>query len=399
MKTFISVVLASSALAASLAGLRATEPEMPSDVGRVLLLDNERIVEGDIRREGDRYHVRRELGESWIPANKAIRLCASRDDAYHTLRARANLRDVDERLRLARWCQLHGLSEQGIEEVEAALVLRPQSAEAKRLLRCLKREAEPATPAPTPTAPVPPPPKPIKETAAPLPNAGLSMEAATLFATRVQPILMNACANCHGNDRSGSFHLIQSYGDNALNQRATQLNLAAAVMQVDRRNASASPLLVRAVSIHGDLSQPPLRGRQMPAFHTLEEWVQKVCACLPDSPVASAAATPKAGDGAFAKHTEEKDETTPSQWAADAHRAPDKVSVNAGVSLRTPDGPPVKTEELPRPDEAATKELRAVSRNDSTMPPPRPVQEPADEFDPLLFNQEAHPERVNGVKP
>ena len=87
MKTIIGAIGAACALLCGMAtGVRA-EPNSP-DVGQVLLLDNERLVEGDIHREGNRYRIRRELGESWIPADKVIRLCASREEAFQTLRAR-----------------------------------------------------------------------------------------------------------------------------------------------------------------------------------------------------------------------------------------------------------------------------------------------------------------------
>jgi hypothetical protein len=385
MKTIFGAMGAACALLCGTAALvRADEPTLP-DAGQVLLLDNERLVEGDIHREGDRYRVRRELGESWIPADKVIRLCASRAEAFQMLRSRANLRDLDERLRLARWCQLHGLMEQGLAEIQGALQIRPNCAEARRLLRCFQRDAEPDTP--QPRAAVPAPPAPVKElVATPAPNAGLTMEAATLFSTRVQPILMNTCANCHATEHGGAFRLIHTHGESSLNQRATQVNLAAAVAQVNRANIAASPLLSKAISIHGDLSQPPLKGRQMPAFATLEDWVQMVVACGPETPVASAVPTRPAENPAHAAH--EAEEPKASLWATDARPA---VSAPAGTPKpTTPDTVAVK------PGEAV---VRDVARSVSTTPPPTPVHEPTDEFDPIHFNREAHPERMNQPKP
>src|SRR5262249_2971984 len=132
----------------------------------------------------NRYHIRRELGESWIPADKVLLLCASRAEAFQFLRGRTNLRDADERLKLARWCQVHGMQEQGLVEVKAALELKPNNTEARRLLRCFERNAEPTTPTPQPETSASPPADP----SSPILNAGLTMEAASLFATRVQPI-------------------------------------------------------------------------------------------------------------------------------------------------------------------------------------------------------------------
>jgi hypothetical protein len=121
MNTILRGLFAACLVVLSAGGrARATDPP-PAAAGHVLLLDNERFLEGDITREGERYRIRRALGETWVPAAKVMRLCASREDAYHFLRGRANLRDVDERLRLARWCHLHGLREQGLAEARAVL--------------------------------------------------------------------------------------------------------------------------------------------------------------------------------------------------------------------------------------------------------------------------------------
>src|SRR5262249_55917330 len=109
----------------------------------------------------------------------------------------------------------------------------------------------------------------------------LSTESLALFATRVQPILMNACANCHATGRGGSFKLTRTYQDLGPNRRATQQNLTAVLAQVNLNQPQMSPLLSKAVSQHGDMTQPPLKGRQAVAYHSLEEWVEKTLADNP----------------------------------------------------------------------------------------------------------------------
>ncbi len=54
---------------------RAADP-VPA-TGHVLLLDNEGTLEGDVERVGEQYRVRRPHGETWVPAEKALGLCAS----------------------------------------------------------------------------------------------------------------------------------------------------------------------------------------------------------------------------------------------------------------------------------------------------------------------------------
>ena len=50
--------------------------------GHVLVLDNERVLEGDITREGEVYVIRRSVGEMKIPASKALVVCGSLDDVF-----------------------------------------------------------------------------------------------------------------------------------------------------------------------------------------------------------------------------------------------------------------------------------------------------------------------------
>src|SRR5262245_60859777 len=101
----------------------------PPAAGRVLILENERTLEGDVRRHGDLYCVKRSVGETWVPAEKVLCLCGTHEEAYQFLRARANLADPDERLRLARWCQRYNLRDQALDEANQAVRLRPNHAE------------------------------------------------------------------------------------------------------------------------------------------------------------------------------------------------------------------------------------------------------------------------------
>src|SRR5262245_36644683 len=112
MKTTICLSLCA---AAGLACALAAAPSGPVS-GKLLVLENERTLEGDIDLAGDVYRIRRQSGEATVPAAKVLRLCASLEEAYEFVRARANLGDADERLRLAQWCHLRGLKAQALAE-------------------------------------------------------------------------------------------------------------------------------------------------------------------------------------------------------------------------------------------------------------------------------------------
>ncbi len=266
------LILCAAASVAAAGALRAADRTAPAATGHVLVLLNERTVEGDIERVGDQYRVRHVVGETWVPGDKVLRLCADMPDAYLVLRARANLNDPDECLRLARWCHMHGLAVQALESVRAAVRLNPNSAEARHLLAGLERAATaPPTPAPA---------RPAVADSVEMPE--LNTEARATFANKVEPILMNACAACHAANRGGSFKLTRSYDTTSANRVSLQQNLAAVLAQVNLQQPQESKLLVKAVTAHDPQARlAPLNNKQMAAYHTLQDWVQTTLAGNP----------------------------------------------------------------------------------------------------------------------
>jgi hypothetical protein len=332
--------------------------------GRLAVLDNGSVLEGDIERVGDQYRIRRTIGELWLPAEKVQCVCASFEEAYLFLRGQANLRDPDERLRLARWCKLHGLKAQALAEISAGIELRPQHAESRLLWQSLQR--------PEKACPVAP--KPREETDdGPPPVVEYNAESLGLFVTRVQPILMNTCATCHATGRGGAFKLIRTPEGALTNRRATQQNLAAVLAQVNRDKPQQSLLLSRAVSVHGDAEAAPLKGRQTPAYHILEDWVQLALVnTMPHEP--TAATGPATEPHGFADMLQPK--TTPA--AASATNPP---AAPVTPSAPTPAAPVVTATPAPLPQPAAAP------------PAPATAPGPEDPFDPAIFNRQMHPEK------
>src|SRR5258708_7429492 len=118
MKTPIRIVLCTLALAASLRPTLAADdvnPPAARRTGHVLIRKNESTIEGDIELIGSQYRIRRPVGELMVPPENVLKLCETREEAYGFLRQRANLRDPDERLRLARWCHLNNLKQQELD--------------------------------------------------------------------------------------------------------------------------------------------------------------------------------------------------------------------------------------------------------------------------------------------
>jgi len=341
------ILCAAAVVAAAVAGALAADRAEPTATGHVLILINERTVEGDIERVGDQYRVRHAVGETWVPGDKVLRLCADMADAYRALRARANLNDPDECLRLGRWCHGHGLSAEALENVAAAAKLDPNHAEARRLLAGLQRAA--AAPPLTPAAPT---------AAAPELFEGPELDTAAraAFATKVEPILMNACAGCHTANRCGSFKLARTYDTTSFSRVSLQQNLAAVLAQVNLQQPQESKLLVKAVTAHDPQArQAPLNSKQMAAYHTIEDWVQTTLASNP--------------------HLRERSPPpTPAAAAIPAPLAPSPAPPTPAVSAKP--APP-----SPAPPSAGFAAAR---------PAPVPTG-PVDEFDPILFNRQGQP--------
>lgn len=350
MKSPIGYALGALAVWATAWVVLRAEPPPSGATGRVLILDNERTLEGDVEQVGNQYRVRRPVGETWVPGETVLKLCADLSEAHAFLRSRTNLRDPDEHLKLARWCQFHGLRAEALEEARAALALSPGSAEAQSLVRGLERARTAAEAARDTERPAAEPPA--------LPPIEISAEAVGLFATRVQPILMNTCAGCHAGAKAGAFRLTPACEGTLTNRRALQQNLAAVLGQINRSRPLSSPLLVRAVSVHGDAEQPPLKGRQAPAYHILEDWVRLATADLP------------------------------------SEQLPANVAGGLPEAKAVADGRPP----------AAAPQAQAVPIVPARLPPPgsakplvvsSPEPPAADPFDPAVFNRQMHPD----VKP
>jgi hypothetical protein len=284
--------------AASAAPVASSAPALePRTTGTVLLLVNDRVLEGDIVQIGDQYRIRRGTGEVVITAERVRRLCADWPETMAYVRSQANLGDPDERLRLARWCQLHDLREEALAEARVAAEMRPTHRETLQLLQVLERASDAdraatgsgatgsgaAKQAPGQMATAQPQTKPggniVPVSANAAAQVDLSADGLALFNTRVQPILMNLCASCHAGNEGGGFKLHRAFENGA--RAASQRNLAAVMAHLDLDRPFASALLVKAVSVHGPMTQPPIRDRRAVPFLTLQHWVEHVAANNP----------------------------------------------------------------------------------------------------------------------
>lgn len=247
-------ILAGIALA-----LLAADPPAPA---RYLLLDTRQLIAGDIERVGNNFLVRRDGGETSIPANRVVFIGKDSAEIFRYLSERTDPKDANAQIKLAQWCQSNELTQEAITAARHAVELRPNHAGSIRMLKyCEEMASAPkAVSAARPAQP------------ALLPESvDCSPECLQQFRTKVQPVLMNACAQCHGT--SAKFPLQRVHSD-TLNRIATFQNLSAAMAQVDRARPASSALLLKALTAHGGSPTPPLRDRGNAAYLQLDQWVR-----------------------------------------------------------------------------------------------------------------------------
>ncbi|MFO0967683.1 MAG: hypothetical protein U0793_19145 [Gemmataceae bacterium] len=387
-------------------------PAAPRILGKVLVLDSERCYAGDVEKIREQYCVRHGTAEIWLPASKVLRVCPDWQGAYIFMKSRANLDDPDERLRLARWCQLNNLLVEALGEARMAQDLRPLHTETRRLVTVLKEQIEVGkTKSPARPAAV----EPIDRA----PALDVSHEASAQFVTRIQPILMNTCFTCHNGGRGGEFQLFRPSEGGS--QAAVQRNLKTVLTHVRFDNVAFSPILLKAATKHGAASSPPLPGKRSIPYQTLEQWVRAIVLTHPhlkDQLQPDTVSARKAGDERTSAFADAGSPTPPSTAAAPAPKfipplfaAGPALTPAATPTTLTPTAvtPPLERDTTVPMVDPRREAKEKTSGADPGFPTPRGTTAPApavaapreetgavrtaDAYSPEDFNRVAHPKR------
>ncbi len=265
------------AVAFVLAGsfLHAQDAEKERTKGHVLILKNGNVMEGDVEKVGGQYCLRKGKSEVWIAADKITQLCADWEDAYSYAQRFIKADSAVDRVRLARWCQLHKLHDKSLLEARIALNLDPSNTDAKQIITLLERELD-VSGKPSPAKPAPA----IKqEPAKALPFVDVTTDTLIGFQSRVQPILFNACITCHATGHGGRLHLDRA--STTRQQAAAQHNLAAIMPYIDFDRPALSPLLLKAITAHGDSPHAPIKNRDAKPFEAIQHWIEQMIARNP----------------------------------------------------------------------------------------------------------------------
>ena len=356
MKTLLPFLIASATFVGVTFSLHAQDAPKERTTGKVLLLKTGHAMEGDIDKIGTQLRIRRGNSEVRIAADTAVRLCADWDDAFAFALSTIKADDANDRVKLARWCHLNGLTQRALDQAKVALELQPLNTEAKQIFTLLERAVNEPTPKSPPVPIVAP--RPMEAA----PTVDVSFETLIAFTTKVQPILMNTCASCHAGNSTGKFHLerVADSGQKA----STQRNLAAVLSYIDLEHPAISPLLVKAVTRHGDAAAPPIRDRSAKPALAIQQWVDQTIA-----------KNPQLKDYAAKKHGPGKANPEPkSVFPTQRSQAPAK-------------GDDVISEQVPR--------LEIDERNPPRVQPEPVTRTPTvqrDWCDPDHFNEHFHPQ-------
>lgn len=234
-------------------------------VTRIIVLDNENLIEGTVTKTEEGIEIQQKIGGTvTLPPRRILAVVESKEAALEVVSKRKNLRDADERLRLAYWCQFNGMPELAKREATAALAMRANFTAAANYLKTLEAIPGSTAVAQKPAIQQMVDSKTVKE----VPNLEYNTASFAFFATKVHPVLLNACATCHSQSDVKAFSLVKLTGRENVSR-----NLMNSLPYIDAIDPEKSTLLVKAITPHGNAKEAPFRTRNHPAYQTLEAWV------------------------------------------------------------------------------------------------------------------------------
>ena len=247
----------------------------PVPVDGVLLLKNGEVLEGKISRAGEHYYVAVRNGELRIRAESVEFSCRSLEEGYRQKRSAIRTGNADDHLRLAVWCEHHGLLGHAARELANAIDADPAHPAIGTLERRIRLAMEPPKPALPSQPPAEPPPdwKEFDRLIGEMPSGSVET-----FTQTVQPLLVNHCtsAGCHGPGTETKFRLLRAPAGRSPRRRLTQRNLHATLQWIDRGDPKASPLLTAPVNPHGTAKVPVFTNSQVAQYQRLVDWVFQV---------------------------------------------------------------------------------------------------------------------------
>ena len=233
-------------------GEQGASPDPEDTRERLVMLTSGRILSGVVSRNAGGYLVEQQNGRVQVSSEEVKFVVNDLKEAYRQQRDSVVHPTPSTHVALANWCISHRLNDEARDELRKCLKSDPDNEEARRLLQRLTDTMRAGL------APAAAPPAPLKTNDGFLqPNVeslgGLSRETATLFTSRIQPILLNKCGNasCHGTTASNGFRLYNARNSGNGSRQNSERNLAEALRFIDFDDVSQSQLLTLSTGGHG----------------------------------------------------------------------------------------------------------------------------------------------------
>lgn len=244
-----------------------------SDARPCVLLKNDNVLFGQAEQVGEFVIVRAREGSEVQLARKDVACWAG--SIRHLYQYRVDHRrdgDIEAHLRDARWCLQYGLNDLAATEVQAIKKHDPDNILAIAIERRLERMTERPAPAEQTS----------ESTASVIQTAGFtdseddseSVDLPTLrrFASQVQPMLLNRCGRCHGQNSARAWRMHVPLGGVRASARMTRQNLISLLNYIDRSILGESDFLAMATTAHGG-GAAPLDARSIKAVQALQQWL------------------------------------------------------------------------------------------------------------------------------
>ncbi len=233
-------------------GEQGVDPDPEDTRERLVMLNSGRIMSGVVSRNAGGYLVEQQSGRVQVSAEEVKFVVNDLKEAYRQQRDSVVHPTPSTHVALANWCISHRLNDEARDELKKCLKVDPEHEEARRLLQRLTDTMRVGLP------PAVAPPAPLKTSDGFLqPNVeslgGLSRETATLFTSRIQPILLNKCGNasCHGNNATNDFRLSNARTSGNGSRQTSERNLAETLRYIDLDDVGKSQLLSLSTGGHG----------------------------------------------------------------------------------------------------------------------------------------------------
>ena len=272
----------------------------PAGKEEFLLLNDGRLVQGVISREGSVYVVKKQIGVMRFNKKQVEGAFGSLEDAYQSKLNQLPEDDPAERIKLARWCLNNHLDAEAKAQLVKVLEISPDHGPAQAMLSKLdlaensrRTRVDPA----------------VRQTGAEeitedragardsavlrgaergmgitrlpvifdLPQP-VAIRRADEFARFIHPVLQLKCAKCHNAGYEGTFQLVPVVNPRQLTQDALRANLDATLRLIDPENPAKSELLSSTLRPHGSgqRKHPIFEGSNNRAYQILATWVNSL---------------------------------------------------------------------------------------------------------------------------